>query len=273
MGFIASLTDSLHGSELLFLLSVCGIAGFFSGLSGFGFSAIGSLILLVLPPLTAIPLLMAVSVMIQACSFFSLAAVLRDDAKEGGIRKGVAPYLIGGVLGTPLGLYILSHADHRELMYVLGTLLILFASYSILLPNHLSAPVTSQTGRNAFLVGTVGGVIGGCTAFPSAPIVIWMHLLKLTKMQARAITQPYILLLQLVGLSILLITKTEVFTGLLGLLLMASLPVAIMGNQIGVLVFKMTLDHNYRRITMMVLGLCGAGLLLQLMLGSSVASA
>jgi uncharacterized membrane protein YfcA len=64
---------SLIGLNLLLLILFA--AGLVSGISGFAFSAVAACILWILPPLTAIPLLMMLSVSNQ---LLSLAALRRD---------------------------------------------------------------------------------------------------------------------------------------------------------------------------------------------------
>ena len=57
---------------MVMLLSVLGTAGLVSGLSGFGFSAVGAAILVLLPPAKGVPLLMALSTANQLLSLREL---------------------------------------------------------------------------------------------------------------------------------------------------------------------------------------------------------
>jgi hypothetical protein len=97
-----------HPAALAALALIYTTAAVFSGLSGFGFSAIGCLSLALLPPQTGIAMLMSLSLVTQAWSFRSLRGELRRHSGSWTRRDG-APYLICGTAGMPVGLGILAH--------------------------------------------------------------------------------------------------------------------------------------------------------------------
>src|SRR3984885_4086470 len=100
------------------LLVIVGASALMSGLSGFGFSAIGALCLWLLPPKLGVPLLMTLS---SANQLMSLRQ-LKSDLKP--LREwwpdGPAPYLLGGLIGVPVGLSILHGLPSTRLMAVFG---------------------------------------------------------------------------------------------------------------------------------------------------------
>ena len=187
--------------SVLLLAAIYVVAAFFSGLSGFGFSAIGALSLVMLPPQLGVPVLMVLSVASQALSYGSLARELRQHAGAWYRHDGVMPYLAGGVFGLPFGLAILSCLDARPLMAGLGILLVGYAAWSLSAPARAAIAVPTSSLRSAMLVGAVGGVMGGFAAFPGSALVIWNGIVGRTKEQSRALTQPYILCMQLVALA------------------------------------------------------------------------
>jgi hypothetical protein len=79
-----------------FALSAAAFAGaFVSGLAGFAFSAVaGAILLHILPPLEAVPLMMACSVGVQAANLWAL----RDNIQW----KGSLVLITGGLLGVPI---------------------------------------------------------------------------------------------------------------------------------------------------------------------------
>ena len=81
------------------------LAGVVSGLSGFAFSAVAACVLWLLPPLQAVPLIMLFSACNQLLSVGSLRKemVLRSTAE----REGALAYIVGGLLGVPIGLGLL----------------------------------------------------------------------------------------------------------------------------------------------------------------------
>lgn len=264
-----TLIDALQVADnlqLAMLLAIYAVAAVFSGLAGFGFSAIGALSLVVLPPQMGVAALMVLSLASQAASFGSLARELRQHAGAWHRRDGVMPYLVGGVVGLPVGLAILTSLDARPLVTGLGLLLLGYAAWSLRKPSceALAVPVTSL--RCAMLVGAAGGVVGGFAAFPGSALVIWNGIVGRTKAQSRALTQPYILFMQSVALVLLVALRPGLFDTTFWALMALALPGTLLGNQLGVAIYRRTGDRGYRRITLIALGLAGAGLLLKVAL-------
>jgi uncharacterized membrane protein YfcA len=113
------------------------------------------------------------------------------------------------------------------------------------------------------LVGMAGGVVGGFTAFPGAAVVLWSGLRHLPKRESRAIVQPYILGLQLVSLAMLAIQHPETFGRTYWTLLLISIPVVLPCTLLGVNLYRSLSDINFRRVTFMLLGTSGLGLLIK----------
>lgn len=263
MSDLTTLLPALGTDTLAALMLLYAVAAVFSGLSGFGLSAIGGLSLLALPPQQAVPLLMALSLACQLGSFGSLWTELRPHIGPWGRRNAVLPYLAGGLAGLPLGLTVLSACDAGPLTVTLGALLVAYATWSLL--QGAGGVRIAATGgqRSALLVGAVGGLVGGFSAFPSCALVVWNGLTGASKAQSRALTQPFIMVMQLTGLSLLLAAQPQVFGAGFWPLLALALPAALLGNRLGVAIYRRTGDLGYRRITLLALGLSGAGLLLK----------
>jgi uncharacterized protein len=244
--------------------AIYGVAAIFSGLSGFGFSAIGALTLCFLPPSLAVSMLMLLSLITQAMSFSNLWREMRDQGGAWHRRDGVIPYCAGGALGMPIGLKILVAADANLLMGAFGALLVLYSLYSLFKPTQLKLRGAGMGWRSSVLVGAVGGIVGGFTAFPGSAVVVWAGLKGATKEQCRALTQPFVFFMQLLGLGSLLFARPEIFNAAFWAMLAAMLPLAIGGSFLGVAIYRKTSQINYRKITFVALGLSGAGLLIKL---------
>jgi len=96
------------------LLSIAVFCGaFVSGLAGFAFSAVaGAILLHVLPPREAVPLMMACSITVQAAGLWALRKSIRWKQSSG--------LVVGGLLGVPIAVWLLQAADadlQRELWY------------------------------------------------------------------------------------------------------------------------------------------------------------
>ncbi len=264
-----SLIDALQTANMLhlgLLSAIYAAAAIFSGLSGFGFSAIGALSLVMLPPQLGVPVLMVLSLASQAASFGTLARELRQHSAGWNRRDGLMPYLVGGMLGLPVGLAILTSLDARPLVTGLGLLLMAYAAWSLRKPACAPSKAPATRLRSALLVGAVGGVVGGFAAFPGSAMVVWNGIVGRTKEQSRALTQPYILFMQAVALVQLVALRPQLFDAAFWTLLAIALPGTLLGNRLGVAIYQRTGDLGYRRITLVVLGLAGAGLLLKVAL-------
>jgi uncharacterized membrane protein YfcA len=108
-----------------------------------------------------------------------------------------------------------------------------------------------------------GGVIGGFTAFPGAAVVVWNGLRHVPKREARAIVQPYIFVLQLLSISLLALQKPETFGPTYWLLVAITVPVVLPCTLLGVKLYRQMSDVNFRRVTFILLGISGMGLLIK----------
>jgi uncharacterized protein len=254
------LPDGFSPAASAALACILAVSALTSGLSGFGFSAIGALCLWLLPPKLGVPLLMSLSTANQLMSLRQLQADLRP------LREwwpgGPGPYLLGGLVGVPVGLAILHSLPTSTFMAVFGAFLVLYAGYSMLKPESVRVQPTNSW-LAASVVGFTGGVIGGFTAFPGAAVVVWSGLRRLPKAESRAVVQPYILCLQLVSLSMLAIQHPETFGQTYWRLLIISIPVVLPCTLLGVHLYRSLSDINFRRVTFMLLGASGFGLLLK----------
>jgi uncharacterized protein len=257
---LSALPSGLSTESLVMLAVILAASALMSGLSGFGFSAIGALCLLLLPPKLGVPLLMSLSTANQLMSVGQLKADMKPIREWW--PEGPAPYLLGGLVGVPIGLSILHSLPTSTLMAVFGGFLVVYAAYSMLKPPSLHVPRKSGPIAST-LVGALGGVIGGFTAFPGAAVVVWSGLRVLPKVESRAIVQPYILGMQVLSLAILAVQHPETFDHRFWTLLAISIPVVLPCTLLGVNLYKSLSDVNFRRVTFMLLGTSGVGLLVK----------
>ena len=253
------------GAGLILLAAIMATAGFMSGLSGFGFSAVGAASFWVLPPVYAVPLLMALSVPSQLLSLRQLRSELMPWGRWW--PNGPAPFVLGGVAGMLPGVWLLLHLDPLALSVLVGFLLLGYASWSHFMPTVITV---SHTGpAPSIAVGFVGGVIGGFTAFPGCAVVIWAVLIGMPKQKQRGIVQPYILCMQLLALSILALTPSQpsptgaVMVPPLWMLFLIMLPLVLGCTALGVRTFRKLSDFNFKKVTLGLLGLSGVALMMK----------
>ena len=123
-------------SILLTLALILFMAGLMSGLTGFAFSAIGALTLFLLPPITAVPLLQALS----ACNQMLSLGKLRKDMPRTGSEwwpYGPGPAILGGLIGVPAGVWLLNNLPGPRIVLALGALITIYSIYSLFKPTGL----------------------------------------------------------------------------------------------------------------------------------------
>lgn len=248
-------TRQIFAIEMILFLS-----GLMSGLSGFGFSAVGAACLLMIPPVVEAPMLQTLSTGNQLLS----VEQLRDDMPKSwkGFWEGPGFCILGGLPGAFVGIWMLSHLPAKQLTTGFGSLLVLYALYSVFKPT--GAKIKGFDGpMTASIVGFIGGALGGFTAFPGAAVVVWTGLRDLPKAQNRAIVQPYIIMSQLYALILIKLLHPQYLSHKLGLLLLITLPAVLPGTFGGVLLYRRISDVNFKRVSFILLGLSGLALLLK----------
>ena len=173
-------------------------AGFVQGLSGFGFGLTAmSLWAWVLEPRLAATLAVFGALLGQV-----LAAV---TVRRGFEWRRLAPFVLGGLAGIPLGVALLPRLDMDWFKAILGLLLVLWCP-AMLFASRL--PRIKSGGRVAdACVGFAGGVLGGLGGFTGTLPTLWCTLRGYAKDVQRSVIQNF-------NLSMLMVTMgTYLATG------------------------------------------------------------
>ncbi|KQP49073.1 sulfite exporter TauE/SafE family protein [Pseudorhodoferax sp. Leaf274] len=175
------------------------VAGFVQGLSDFAFG----LVAMSLWAWTLEPRLAAVLAVFGALTGQVIAAV---SVRRGFDAQRLLPFVLGGLLGVPLGVLLLPRLDVEWFKVVLGTLLVLWCPAMLMAKN---LPRITRGGRLADgAVGLAGGVMGGIGGFTGTLPTLWCTLRGFDKDAQRAVIQNF-------NLSMLAVTmSTYVATGL-----------------------------------------------------------
>lgn len=218
-----------------------------SGFTGFAFSAVaGAILLHVLPPGEAVPLMMICSVIVQSISLVSLRRHVD--------WRGSATLIVGGLIGLPPALYLLLHADAAAFRIGFGIFLAAYAGYMLFrraarrLP-HAIGP------RYEGAIGFAGGLVGGLTAMPGVAPTIWCDLRGIAKDQQRGLVQPYITAMQIAALAIL--AARHGLSRVMVEHILICLPVLAAGVFVGLMLFGKVNDGVFRRVLLGVLLLSG----------------
>jgi uncharacterized membrane protein YfcA len=157
-------------------------AGFVQGLSGFGFS----LVALSFWAWTLDPRLAAVLAVFGGLTGQLLAAF---SVRRGFDTRRVLPFIAGGLLGLPLGLWLLPRIDAVVFRAFVGGLLAVWCPV-MLLSSRL--PHIHAGGRVADgLAGAVGGAMGPLGGFTGAVPTLWCTLRGFERDSQRAVIQNF----------------------------------------------------------------------------------
>jgi uncharacterized membrane protein YfcA len=241
-------------AELLVLLGGCFVAAFASGLAGFAFNLVAAGILFHwLPPQQLAPVMVLGSLLIQLATIRTVLPAMRWAVLK--------PYVIGGLAGTPFGVLVLRVTEPRVIVVGIGLLLVGYAGYMLSRIALRLAPPVLRAGPAADAgIGFAGGVLGGIGGFSGALPAMWGDLKGLRKDEARAIFQPFIVLMQIVAALGLLFAGFYDAESARTLLMV--LPALALGAWLGVRAYKVIPAEGFRVVLLGLLLLSGLSLVL-----------
>jgi uncharacterized membrane protein YfcA len=169
----------------------------------------------------------------------------------------VWPFIVGGLIGIPIGVQVLLILDAGALKAVLGVFLLAFGSYALLAP-RLHTFHAGGRGADAG-VGFLGGILSGIGGYSGVLPTIWTQLRGWSKQKARAVYQTYIIVIQsatVVGI----VWATYDRAGLV--LVLLALPPTALGTWIGWHLYGRMNDRRFRQALAILLIASGATLVL-----------
>ena len=244
---------SLHGQgSIVVPLVMVLVASAVSSIIGFAFSALcGALLFHVIDsPVYAVQVMIVCSIAIQ---MFGVAALWHSID-----WRSLPLFLIGGLPGVPVGVYLLTHLPTDAYRSILGGLLIAYGTWLL-----LRRPTrTLQAGPVADLcVGFLGGLTGGLAGFPGASVTIWCGLKGWDQARQRGVYQPFILCMQPVSLLAIQLMQPESPTmARLDWQTLAFIPAALAGAWLGLRIFKRLSDRQFELAVNLLLVLSGISL-------------
>ncbi|MEO1016426.1 MAG: sulfite exporter TauE/SafE family protein [Pseudomonadota bacterium] len=177
------LPASIDFPALAIVLTGALLAGFTTGFAGFGTGLVASgLWFLALPAPMVPPLIALASVAAQLVGVITV--------RKAFAWRRAAPFLLGGVIGIPLGVIALSRVAPDLLRAIVGVFLVAYASYQLALAGRQR--IGDWGGRAVdSLVGIGGGFLGGFVGLSGPPPLIWLQLKGGPSDQQRAVYQPF----------------------------------------------------------------------------------
>lgn len=236
------------GFALLILGGFAG--GFVNGLTGFGTALSGMPFWLqVVPPALAAELAAATGVTAQLATLNRIWHAID--------WRGIAPMLIAGLIGVPIGAWLLSYVDATMFKRCVGALLVVYAATLLTANGRLRIP---DLGRPAETVmGFLSGILGGLAGLSGVLPTIWAALVGWSKEKRRGIFQAFNLVI-LAAMLIAHAVKGVIAPSFIGALLVV-LPAAFVGVALGQTLYARLSDRGFDRAVLWLLGAGGVMLL------------
>ena len=220
--------------------------GFVSGLAGFGTALMAlGIWLYVVPPDVAVQLVLICSVIAQT---WTMPSIWRSID-----FKLVTPFLVGGLLGVPIGTLLVAYADPRHFKLAVGILLLIFPAALYFQRKPMALTIGGKAADGA--IGFAGGVLGGLAGLSGPLPILWASVRGFGKDERRALFQTFnwtILTAAFVAQAGSgLVTRETMWLTLL------VFPATIGGAWIGARAYHVLSDGNFRDIVLGLLFLSG----------------
>ena len=234
---------------LLFLGALAG--GFVSGLAGFGTALMAlGIWLYVLPPSLAVPLVLISAVVAQTATLPSMWRSFDFTL--------IWPFIIGGLVGVPLGTLLVAHADPHIFKLTFGVLLLVFPAVLYFQRAPMAFGFGGKPADTA--IGFAGGILGGFAGLSGPIPILWASVRGWNKDERRGIFQVFNWTILLAALCL------QIGTGLIkpnviGLALV-TFPGTLLGTWLGTRVYHALNDRNFRDVVLALLVLSGVTLII-----------
>ena len=230
---------------LLILLSGAFLGAFIQGATGFGSGLlINAFWLHIMEPTHAIPLNVVTSLFISGVPIYKLRKKL-DFSK-------LKQFAIFGVIGIPIGMYLLVISDPSKLKFSIGILLVIYALITLKI-SSFTINVNNKSINN--LVGFISGVIGGLTALLGIIPVAWFSVQRLPKNTKRGTYEPFIFITSIaaiISFAFAGLYKIEMIFDLLKII-----PALLVGSWLGIKIYNKINDNLFRKVVLGLILLSG----------------
>jgi uncharacterized membrane protein YfcA len=203
----------------------------------------------ILTPLQTTALIVGYGLVTQGYGVWKLRQAL--------VWRNIAPFIIGGFLGVPLGTLLLTYLDPAYLRSGVGVLLIVYGAYGLAQPK---LPAINANGATDGAVGFANGVLAGLTGLPGFIITIWCQFRGWKKDYQRAVFQP--VLLAAIAANVISLGIAGAITPAFLRLYLLGMPAMLAGLWVGFRLYGKLDDAAFRKIILVLLVIAGLALLL-----------
>jgi len=235
----------MDGTVLGFFLLAAFLGAVTTGIAGFAMGLVVSGIWLhILTPVQTVTLMVSYSVLLQGYGVWKLRHALS--------WRKVAPFIIGGAIGVPIGAMLLAYVNPAYLRAGVGLVLLLYSIYYLARP--ALEPV--QGGVPADLgIGFLNGLLGGLTGLVGIVVVIWCQLRGWPKDVQRAVFQPVIITTS--AMTVVWLGASGAITADTVKLFLLGLPMLLAGTWVGMRLYGRLDEASFRKVVLVLLLLSG----------------
>jgi len=216
-----------------------------SGVAGFGMGVVFvDMWAHILTPIQTATLIVGYGLVTQSYGIWKLRRALN--------WRRLAPFIIGGAVGAPIGALLLTYIDPTYLRPAVGLLLVMYCLYGLARPafEPVQAGVTADAG-----IGVLNGLLGGLTGLVGIIVTIWCQLRGWSKDEQRTVFQPVMVVasaLTAVSLSIAGVVTAETVN-----LYFLGLPLLLAGVWLGFKLYGTLDDIVFRKVLLALLLVSG----------------
>lgn len=186
------MTEVAFNSTAVYVIAVIFVATLIRSTLGFGEALIAVPLLAFRTPVdVAAPLAVLVSVVVAG------AVVVQDW--RGVQFRAAAGLILASLMGIPLGLLLLARGDNQSVKLLLGSVIILFSTYSLAIGR--SRNLAHDHAGWLIVCGFLSGILGGAYGMNGPPLAIYGALRRWSPQHFRATLQAYFLPVSLIGLA------------------------------------------------------------------------
>ena len=232
----------------LFLLATF-LGGMTSGIAGFAMGLVVSGIWLhILTPIQTAALIVLYGLVTQGYGLWKLRHAMN--------WRTIAPFIIGGAIGVPIGTLLLTYIDPAYLRIGVGALILLYGIYGLAQPAF--KPVKAGIAAD-LTIGILNGMLGGLTGLVGIVMTIWSQWRGWSKDVQRTVFQPVIFAAAV--LSAISLGLAGAVTAETAKLFLLGLPLMLAGLWLGFRLYGKLDDAAFRKVILCLLVVAGLSLM------------